>query len=344
LSQSDEENEVYVYGKKDRRNSRIEKMLVEGSLYEGSSITSNSGNETTFFPEEEIAEEKEESELWNIQIENMEILHKQNELKTLQSIPIYGAVHPSNSDATREKSKRKEQNRESQIVRGYCEVYYSPDPQQDRKIKQHRDPKLGANSQLQNKTLSFSVQTWGNTQRQRHPIPKHDVIMNKKSSTHPKIRKEDHKKSGTNPEFKNTNGAGTIQRVWQYGGNESKQGDRNIVGVLHSQQSESIELKQQTGVDLSVNFEEINKVNKLSEALTDTKLVSSVKRQTDDVKSSEALSATLIGRNKEQKLKSIKLKKIGYDIRQWMTSKSKTKNSKCAKFFPIFHHKKNIES
>jgi len=115
-------------------------------------------------------------------------------------------------------------------------------------------------------------------------------------------------------ECKNTNGAGTITHEWQYKGYESKQGDRNIVGVLHSQKSENNELKQQTGVDLSVNFEEINKVCKLSEALTDTKIISRVKRQTDDVKISEALSATLIGRNTEQKLKSMTSTKIKYDI------------------------------
>ena len=43
-------------------SSRIAKLLVEGSLYEGSSVTSLSDNAITFFPDDDFVEEKKESE------------------------------------------------------------------------------------------------------------------------------------------------------------------------------------------------------------------------------------------------------------------------------------------
>ena len=48
------------------QSSDLGRMLLEGSLYEGSSITSESNHEITFNPEEEEVETKEERKLWKI--------------------------------------------------------------------------------------------------------------------------------------------------------------------------------------------------------------------------------------------------------------------------------------
>jgi len=145
-----ERKEEYVCRRIGRRNSRIEKLLVEGSLYEGSSITSLSDNEITFFPEEEIAEEKEESEMWNFHNANMEMLHKQNSISG-------GALHKPS--AFKEKIKQRK-GEESQIIGEYCNVCLSSHPDQNGKNLEHRDSKLSGNSSSKQKNLSFSV---GNT-------------------------------------------------------------------------------------------------------------------------------------------------------------------------------------
>jgi len=90
----------------------------------------------------------------------MEIL-RMNELKKSRSLSIYGAVLRKTS-AFQEKIKQ-EQVGESQIVRGYCDVYHSFDPtNQNGKISQHRDPELGENSTSRKQTISFFVQARGN--------------------------------------------------------------------------------------------------------------------------------------------------------------------------------------
>jgi len=43
-----------------------------------------------------------------------------------------------------------------------------------------------------------------------------------------------------------------------------------------------------------------------------------------------------IGRDNEKKSKKMDLKKIGSDIRRWMTSKRINKNPGCDKLYPIF--------
>ena len=64
---------------KTKINPQINNLLMEGSLYGGSSIMSASNQASSFFPEEIVVEEKEENELRNVEIGNMEILHKWQE-------------------------------------------------------------------------------------------------------------------------------------------------------------------------------------------------------------------------------------------------------------------------
>ena len=304
-SQSNSEcKEEYVCRRIGRGNSRIAKLLVEGSLYEGSSITSLSDNEITFFPEDEIVEEKKESEKWNFRITNMEMLNKQN-------LSSGGAFHKPS--AFKEKIKQRN-GEESQIIGEYCDVCLYGHTDQNGTNSQYRDSKLRGNSSSKQKKSSFSVQAQATINKQYNLPPEH-----KETNINTGVRTAKQMQTLVQPS------------------DEANRRTHNSNQEKHKQIENNY---------LSADLCEKSYKSKLMVELTDAKVNTREPfRMEGNGKISQVSNEDLIGRNNVKNLMKMDLKQIGGDIRKWMTSKRiKKKKSGCAKFYPIFRKKNNVES
>jgi len=116
-------------------------------------------------------------------------------------------------------------------------------------------------------------------------------------------------------------------------------------GDKHTQTKHHTMQKQPGTENLSDDSSEKFNKGKLIEELTDKKEISRAKRQIGNGKLSKVSNVNLIGRDNEEKSKKMDLKKIGSDIRRWMTSEQmKQKIPGCAKFYPFFVKTNNVES